>query len=133
MNAEARKSLGIATGLLDELQTHDPSEIRRMATHSAYYVMYHAARAVLLDAHGTVSTKHGSVLDAFGLLVREESPEIQRWAKEFRAAYAARLQSDYLGKVLSPTEAAELVALATDFVAYCARRLGVEPPPTARP
>ena len=51
-----------------------------------------------------------------------------------RSLCATRLQNDCLGEVPSPDEAAELIALAAGFVAYCARRLGAGPSsPTARP
>jgi uncharacterized protein (UPF0332 family) len=133
MNPEARKLFDIAEALLAEAVRQDPVTMPRSSAHTAYYVMFHAARAVLLDAHGTVSTKHGSVLDGFGALVRNEAPETRRWAKELRSAYNARLQGDYLGKALAPDDAAELIALAVGFVAWCARRLGVEVPPTAGP
>jgi uncharacterized protein (UPF0332 family) len=40
--------------------------------HGAYFAMFHAARAALLAAQGTASTKHGSVATAFAQIRAEQ-------------------------------------------------------------
>jgi uncharacterized protein (UPF0332 family) len=57
----------MASDFLKEAERGSPDAMPRMVTHAAYYAMYHAARAVLLGAHGLrAPTKH-SCARHFGL------------------------------------------------------------------
>lgn len=132
MNPEALEILEKAFRQIKAAAMQDVAATAGAAAHLSYYAMFHAARAVLLDAHGTVSSKHGSVHTGFDALVQSESDDVRHHAMALRKAYSARLIQDYTTEDVSTEAAAELIALATGFVAWCARRLGVEPP-TADP
>ncbi|HYH17149.1 MAG TPA: HEPN domain-containing protein [Azospirillum sp.] len=132
MTSISTKLLATAYHHLNEAEkvaTEAPSA----AVHSAYYAMFHAARAVLQQTHGTASLKHGTVHKGFEALVANGSPDAQIQAHGLRAVYQARLETDYTMEPATPEIAAALVPLAVDFVAWCARRLGAEPPPNADP
>jgi uncharacterized protein (UPF0332 family) len=59
---------------------NDSSEATpRMVTHAAYYSMYHAARAVLIQVDGPrASTKHSAVVGRFGQLAKQAG-NADRW------------------------------------------------------
>lgn len=133
MTSDTAEIIGKALRQLAAAQERKQGMLRDGAVHLAYYAMFHAARAVLQQEKGTVSTKHGSVRTAFETLLKDEPTAVRQHAQALRKAYDARVVEDYTTTDTAPEAAAELVALAADFVAYCARRLGAEPPPTARP
>jgi len=53
--------------------------------HSAYYAMFHGARAVLLRATGSAPRKHDSVVTAFGRLVRDGDESLRRCGRWLNA------------------------------------------------
>jgi uncharacterized protein (UPF0332 family) len=52
--------------------------------HSAYYAMFHAARAVLLRSTGSTPKKHSSVVGQFGYLVRDRSTALKQAGHDLR-------------------------------------------------
>lgn len=118
---------------LAEAHCQNPETMPRSTVHTAYYAMFHAARAVLLHTHGTVSTKHGAVLAVYERLVEHEPPAMRESAELLRTACNARLIGDYTGEVVTAEMATEATDAATRFLAICARRLDVESPPTGNP
>lgn len=76
---------------------------------------------------------HGAVHAAFEAFLTTAPDDAMLYKAALTQAYSARVQEDYTTADTSPEKAAELVALATAFVAFRAHRLGAGPPPTARP
>ncbi len=122
---DARLMLTKAFGMRRELRCMDFSVTPGAVIHTAYYAAFHAARAVLHDAHGTVSTKHRAVHTAFEALAKSGSDDMRCLAEDLRAAYEARLLQDYTGEVPTVDMAENAAAVAEAFLAFAARRLGL--------
>lgn len=133
MTPKVAEVLEKASRQLEAAQALDVQRTAGVAVHAAYYAMFHAARAVLLESRGTVSTKHGAVHTAFDALLKDAPPDEQRHRRALVRAYNARVAEDYTTVETSPETAAEVLTLATEFVTYCAHRLGAGPPPTESP
>ncbi|MGH6945329.1 MAG: nucleotidyltransferase domain-containing protein [Geminicoccaceae bacterium] len=79
-----------------ELSAETPDARFEGVIHGAYYAMFHGARAALLAAEGSASTKHGRVVDAFVALVkRRYRAEAARHAAALLRAYRHRITADY--------------------------------------
>jgi uncharacterized protein (UPF0332 family) len=62
----------MALDFLLEAENGSSEATPRMVTHAAYYSMYHAARAVLIQVDGLrAPTKHSTVVGRFGQLARQ--------------------------------------------------------------
>lgn len=75
MNPEAAAYRRKAAILLSQLEEIDPDRLPDLIVHQSYYVIYHAAIAALLAAHGSAPTKHGKVHVALGDLAEERDGE----------------------------------------------------------
>ena len=93
--------------------------------HSAYYAMFHGARAVLLRATGSAPRKHDSVVTAFGRLVRDGDESLRRCGRWLNAMKDGRTAADY-GENFDPAadEAHQAIRLAHDFMGACAVEFG---------
>jgi len=104
--------------------------------HSAYYAMFHAARAVLFHATGAASRKHDRVVNAFGRRVRDGDASLRRCGRWLNAAKDGRMVADYAEDIDPAAEEAEEEAkLARDFLAACRLAFGFDPdlPPGGYP
>jgi len=94
------------------------------AVSRAYYAMFYAAEALLLEKSLSFS-KHSAVIAAFGLHFVKSGivpPEFQRYLTE---GQAARNVSDYdIGPEVTADEASEQIARAEGFVELAVRLLG---------
>ena len=124
MRPETRLILELAFSMLQELRRLDLEATPGAAIHTAYYVAFHAARAVLSEAHGTVSAKHGTVHTAFEALAKTESKDLLILAYDLRTTYEARLLRDYIGRTATAQTASAAAAVAEKLFAAAARRLG---------
>lgn len=131
MIGDPHRSMILAHRHLAEAQAAKPEVAPSASVHCSYYAMFHAARAVLLHVNGTASTRHGSVLTAFEARADMEGPDMLARARMLRKAYNARLETDYTEQLATSEGKATVLAHATEFVTYCAIRLGT--PPTADP
>jgi uncharacterized protein (UPF0332 family) len=118
----------LATTFLAEAEHAPAAAIPRMATHGAYYAMFHAARAVLIRIDGTSApAKHTAVVNRFGFQANQDE-----WVAAARAPNrmeARRIRSDYnAGTPPSPAEAAAAVIEARRFLQTCAGVHGFPPP-----
>lgn len=96
MNEDSLKHLTKAKGFLSQIEKLDPGVFAEQIIHSAYYAMRHAAMAVLVHAHGSVSTKHDRVIREFGQFARQMLGESGDAAgKAFFSAYNTRCTGDY--------------------------------------
>ncbi len=96
--------------------------------HSAYYAMFHGARAVLFHAVGSAPRKHDRVVSAFGRLVRDGDASLRRAGRWLNATKDGRLVADY-NEDFDPAEdeAREAAVLAREFIAVCRARFDIEP------
>jgi uncharacterized protein (UPF0332 family) len=108
----------------------------RVTTHSAYYAMFHAARAVLVSIDGDrAATKHNGVARKFGqIAVADGPPEMLAAGRAINVAHEARIEADYeLRQTPKSIDASERAADARAFLAACARHLGLPPPAPISP
>jgi uncharacterized protein (UPF0332 family) len=93
--------------------------------HLAYYAMFHAARAALLRDTGSAPKKHSSVVEQFGLLVRNRSEALKQAAHNLNKVEDSRIIADY-GQVrrLSEREALDALNKAQEFLDLCAKEFG---------
>ena len=109
---KARRLVRVARGYDDE---KDPEGI----AHHAYYTMYHAATAVLLERQGTYPKKHSSIVGQFGLLVKEMPDKAREQGRALRESFELRLLADYDAGATGLAERARAsLAAAASFVAF---------------
>jgi len=113
---------------LAELEGQDPDKAPMAVIHSAYYAMFHAARAVLFQASGAAPHRHDRVIGAFGRLVRDGDASLRRCGRGLNAVKDDRLDADH-NEELDPAaaEAEEAAKLARDFLAACCLAFGLDP------
>jgi uncharacterized protein (UPF0332 family) len=116
-----------ATAHLAELEGQDPDRAPMAVIHSAYYAMFHAARAALFRMTGAAPRKHDAVVTAFGRLVRDGNEARRRCGRWLNAMKDGRTAADY-GEDFDPPadEARQAVQLARDFAAACAAEFGFD-------
>jgi uncharacterized protein (UPF0332 family) len=96
--------------------------------HSAYYAMFHAARAVLFQATGNAPKRHDRTVQQFGLLVRDLDDALRAAGKALNEIKDERTAADYdETTVLSPEEARDALRAAADFLTVCGARYGFRP------
>lgn len=96
--------------------------------HSAYYAMFHAARALLFHAAGSAPKRHDGVIQQFGLLVRDLDDALWATGKAFNEVKDERTAADYDETIVpSPEEAREARLAAGNFLAICGDRYRFRP------
>jgi uncharacterized protein (UPF0332 family) len=113
----------MALGFLLEAENGSSDATPRMVTHAAYYAMYHAARAALIQVDGLKApTKHSTVVGRFGQLAKQAGiTELMAAGRLINEMQEERLLSDYAaGRRPSATDAAAAVEDARRFLAACA-------------
>jgi uncharacterized protein (UPF0332 family) len=121
----------MALRLLSEAEQLLPTTVPHAATHSAYYAMFHAARAVLVQAEGaSAPTTHKMVVSRFGYLAKQANDAALTEAGRMLATgLQRRLRSDYdTDHPVPPAEATAAVKEARRFLETCARLHGFPPP-----
>ena len=96
--------------------------------------MFHAARATLFQATGAAPRKHGSVISAFGRLVRDGDSALRQCGRLLNAMKDGRTEADYNEDFDSAVEdATEAAKPARDFLATCSSKFefGPDKPPSA--
>jgi uncharacterized protein (UPF0332 family) len=95
--------------------------------HSAYYAMFHAARAVLFQAIGDAPQRHDRVIQQFGLLVRNLDDALRAAGKALNDAKDEQTDADYDEAIVpSPEDAREVLRAAVDFLAVSSVRYGFQ-------
>jgi uncharacterized protein (UPF0332 family) len=123
----------MALDFLREAESGSPNATPRMVTHAAYYAMYHAARAVLVQAHGLgAPVKHSAVVGRFGQLAKQaDNAELMAAGRLINEMQEERLLSDYsAGRRPPPEDAAAAVRDARSFLEACSRHHGFPSPKT---
>src|SRR6202012_4800606 len=104
-----RAELDDRVDFLREAEAVTADIMPRMATHAAYYAMFHAARAVLVQVDGLgAPTKHHAVVGRFGQLAKlANDAQLMAAGRLINGAQNDRLRSDYnTGRTPLPSEAA---------------------------
>ena len=125
--AIATQTWQMALDFLHEAENGSPDVTPRMVTHAAYYAMYHAARAVLIQAHGLKApTKHSAVVGRFGQLAKQAgNSDLMAAGRLINEMQEERLLSDYAaGRRPPASDAAAAARDARSFVEACARHNG---------
>jgi uncharacterized protein (UPF0332 family) len=120
-----------ALDFLREAEAVTADIMPRMATHAAYYAMFHAARAVLVQVDGLgAPTKHHAVVGRFGQLAKlANDAQLMAAGRLINGAQNDRLRSDYnTGRTPLPSDAARAVQDARTFLDICARHYGLPAP-----
>jgi len=120
--------------MIDELQQHMrkarrvlKSVERRAAeddpdavVSTAYYAMFHAACAVVLQRHGRLPKTHASLIGQFGLIVRDLDLEDRSSGTALNEAFDRRSIADYSVVIqLTRNQAMEARDQARAFIDYC--------------
>jgi len=127
----AEKAWAMALDFLQEAERTVPGLMPRVATHSAYYAAFHAARAVPLRAEGIKApTGHAAVVNRFGWMAKQAGdPALVAAARALRTMRDNRVSADYTAvRRPSGASAAEMIAGARTFLETCAR-ISAFPPP----
>ena len=123
---EAVAAWRAATELLAEVESVDALKAPRAVVHTAYYAMYHAARAVLLRVEGEqAAKKHATVIARFGLLAKRHDSESEVLALLGRALaseFRRRMDADYnVVRPVTTIEAEMSRSRAREFLTKCGR------------
>jgi uncharacterized protein (UPF0332 family) len=127
----AAQSWTSALEFLQEAERASPEVMPRMAIHAAYYAMFHAARAVIIQVDGLAApTRHGSVIGRFGQLAKQaDDAAMMAAGRLLNEVQAERLLSDYrAGRRPPASDAVAAVAEARTFLKTCARCRGFSVP-----
>ncbi len=125
MRPEAAREFAQALSLIDEADGINPGKAARALIHTAYYAMYHAARACLLTRNSDVTTRHERITNA--LEKASESPGVAEAVALIRKAYALRIAADY-DPSFKPGAALAVEALgnARRFIDLCRAEFGLD-------
>jgi|SRR5450759_66403 uncharacterized protein (UPF0332 family) len=119
---KAARSIRAAQTLLD----HGDADF---AASRAYYAMFYAAEALLLEK-GLRAKKHSGVHAVFGeqfAKTGQLDPKLHRWLLD---AFDKRLEGDYESPgAVSPEDAATIIEQAREFLSAAERFLASTPPP----
>ena len=92
---------------------------------AAYYAMFHAARAVLLQVNGTAPKKHASVVEQFGFLAKDRGGALRTAGRDLAKAQRRRIKAAYeVTAQISVDDAKDTARIAEAFLAICAREFG---------
>jgi uncharacterized protein (UPF0332 family) len=107
---KADRALASARLLLDAGDTDG-------ACNRAYYAMFHAARAALVNEVEPETTKtHSGLIAAFGLQLVKPGRLPKELGRMLNRAEEVRLLADYTGGSVEPADATELLSQAEAFV-----------------
>ena len=120
MTLEVERRLRKAEDFVAKAFRIDVEDAPEAVVHLAYYAMYHAAVAALIEAHGEAPKKHGRVIAEYGRLVKDQGEARKDTGRAFNRAYDTRRIVDY---DVSPgdlaADARELREAARTFVELC--------------
>ena len=119
MTEEVRLHFERAETCLAEADTLLDASWAAAAVARAYYAMFHAAAAALLD-RDIRRRSHKGLISAFGQFLVKPGHLDMAYHKSFAEAFDLRRESDYQPLVdLTDQQAAEVLKRAAEFVAAC--------------
>lgn len=116
---------GSAEVQLAEAMAQDAGVTPISVVHASYYAMFHAARACLLRERKTAPKKHSSVVQQFGLLVKDRDESMRAAGRVLRVAKDLRIEADYANEgFVTVQQAAATRMAAVEFLELCAKTFG---------
>ncbi|TWT02115.1 HEPN domain-containing protein [Reyranella sp. CPCC 100927] len=125
MRPEAARRLAKAERFLHQATILDETVMTETVIHGAYYAMFHAAAAVLLERTGKAPKTHAAMVGQFSGIARTAGKDAELLARRFNRAESRRLIADYDDVPAEEDDAASVRASAIEFLALCRRLLGV--------
>jgi uncharacterized protein (UPF0332 family) len=120
MNDEASQHMQRAARLLESVETRVDTDDPGAIASTAYYAMFHAACAVLLDRTGRLPKTHSSLIGQFGLTVRDLGVDGREAGASLHAAFNRRFTADYAVAVqLDRKDAMKARNDARFLIEYC--------------
>jgi uncharacterized protein (UPF0332 family) len=114
-----------AEAFLAEAAAQEPSAVPMSMANAAYYAAFHAALAVLLLENETPPKKHETVIQRFGLKVKDSKPPLLEAGRNLSKLKRLRVRASYETQTrVSAAEAATARALADDFLRLVGREFG---------
>ena len=88
---------------------------------TAYYAMFHAACAIVLQQQGRLPKTHTSLIGQFGLIVRDLDAEGREFGAALNDAFESRVRQPTTRSSSSSTRAEAMKASdkAREFIGYC--------------
>jgi uncharacterized protein (UPF0332 family) len=109
-----------AERILRSVQQRAGSDVPETVVSSAYYAMHHAACAVLLKQGEPLPKTHASLIERFGLIVRDLGPDGREAGAALHEAFLRRTKGDYDAEVLlGRNDAIAARDRAVSFVDFC--------------
>lgn len=126
MSPEATQFVRKAREDLDEARQVAAIGLARLAARCAYFAVFHAAEAVIVERTGKVAKSHTGVRTEFARQVRHD-PKTARTMTSFLAqAYKYKEIGDYgvgVGETITADEARLAIASAANFIDWVAEIL----------
>lgn len=117
---ERRQHMRKARRLLQSVGLRAATDDPDAVASTAYYAMFHAACAVVLQQQGRLPKTHTSLIGQFGLIVRDLDAEGRLCGTALNEAFDRRSTADYSIVIqLSRTDAMNARDAARTFIAYC--------------
>jgi hypothetical protein len=133
VNAEVREHLERSKEFLDAADALLASGFPSVAVGRAYYAMFHAAMAALLE-RGIIRSSHHALIAAFGQFLVKPGvvpPHFHAWLRE---VFELRSDTDYSATSrLTPEMARQVLARARAFVEICRELCEMNAPGPCQP
>ncbi len=119
MTEEVRLHLERADDCIKDAEVLLDAHRLAAAAGRAYYAMFHAATALLLDK-GVQRTSHSAIISAFGQFIVKKNLVEAKLHQFFREAFDLRQQSDYEPVIdITYPQVQETIKRAKEFVETC--------------
>src|SRR5690349_15219504 len=122
------QSLKTASRHWIEATALDPATVPVSTIHTAYYAMFHLARAMLITVKGTCPYRHSSVARDLALLLEGlDNPAGQSTAKAFELAQRLRESADYdPGATPAESDARKILDAMRSLAELAANHIGIK-------
>ena len=111
-----RKARRLLRSVEQRAEADDPDAV----VSTAYYAMFHATCAIVLQRQGRLPKTHASLIGQFGLIVRDLDADGRAFGAALNEAFDRRSTADYSIVIqLTRAEAMKARDKARDFIGYC--------------
>lgn len=131
MNEEAQFHLRKAARFLRSVERRAESDEPETIVSTAYYAMFHAACAVVLEREERLPKTHSSLIGRFGLIVRDRGSKDREYGAQLHDAFELRAVGDYeIEARIGRVDALASRDKAREFIGYCRTLLRERGSPT---
>ena len=131
MNKEAQYHLRKAARFIRPVERRAESDEPETIVSTAYYAMFHAACAVVLEQEGRLPKTHSSLIGRFDLIVRDRASKDREFGATLHDAFELRAVGDYeIEARIGRVDALASRDKASEFIGYCRRLLRDRSNPT---